>query len=248
MAEDIRILTSFLNHRKRKKLRKNLGSLSDTYLLNFWLTVRMAQPDGNIADWDEADIAEAAGWIKKNPEPLIKALVNAGLLDTLDGGGYHPHNWERHQGYAVGAEERSRQGKYKANLRWAREHYNPQCTGQCTGQCHQQCQLQCIEQCNFYTSGNAPLPSPLPLPSPNPLPDPLPLPDPSPDIILRRAISGGGNERDKNWGLYEYFCNGCDSEGVMLETNGAVEVKVICEACNKGTLHYLPDETTEGSG
>ena len=62
MNTDIRVSTSFKGHRKRLRLRRMIGDRSDSYLIDFWITVAMDCPTGILDGWDEMDIADAAGW------------------------------------------------------------------------------------------------------------------------------------------------------------------------------------------
>lgn len=106
MNKDIRISTSFKGHRKRKRLQRLLGSNSDSYLIDLWLTVAMDCPSGELKGWDETDIADAAGW-NKDPLLFVDALVSTRWLEKNISGNYSIHDWVEHNGYASDSEKRS---------------------------------------------------------------------------------------------------------------------------------------------
>ena len=120
MNTDIRLLISFKNHRKRKRLRMILGPDSTDYLIDLWLTVAEQRPDGVLTDWDEFDIAVAAGW-QKEPRELVDALLETKWINKPNGC-YKIHDWDEHQGWACGAKKRSDVAKKAAEARWEKRY------------------------------------------------------------------------------------------------------------------------------
>ena len=141
---DIRVLTSFKGHRKRRKLKRLIGPGATDYLIDFWITVALDRPTGDLSGWDECDIADAAGWPEdKDPNELVNALVDCKWLDKTEDG-YHPHNWEVHQAWACNADKRSAKARHASNKRW-------------------EMRLACSED----AQSNPPSPTPTPTPIPN---------------------------------------------------------------------------------
>ena len=117
MNSDIRILTSFLTSRKRKKLRAILGDRSDSYLIDLWLQAAINRPKGTLHDMTAEDVALDGGW-SGDPAVFVDALIRCGFLDLTEAGEYALHDWAQHQPWAVGAEERSIKAKKAAAARW----------------------------------------------------------------------------------------------------------------------------------
>jgi hypothetical protein len=128
---DIRISTSFLNHRKRKKLRQILGDRSDGYLIDLWINTAINRPKGILYDMDKADIALDAGWDGR-AGLFVDSLVEVGFLD-FDGEWFKLHDWGKHQSWAVNAEERSEQARKAALTRWqSNQDADSRKAGQCS--------------------------------------------------------------------------------------------------------------------
>jgi hypothetical protein len=116
MNTDIRISTSFLNHRKRKKLQQILGVGSTDYLIDLWINTAINRPKGILYDMDKDDIALDAGWDGK-ADYFVDVLLQVGFLD-YDGEWFKLHDWAKHQSWAVNADERSEQARKAALARW----------------------------------------------------------------------------------------------------------------------------------
>lgn len=129
MNTDIRISTSFLNHRKRKKLRHILGPGSTGYLIDLWINTAVNRPKGILYDMDKADIALDAGWEGKAGQ-FVDTLLEVGFLD-YDGEWFRLHDWDQHQSWAINAEERSKQARNAANTRWGGNNTGSNGVGQC---------------------------------------------------------------------------------------------------------------------
>ena len=124
MNSDIRILTSFLTSRKRKKLRTILGDRSDSYLLDLWLQAAISRPKGILHDMTAEDVALDAGW-EGDADQFVSALQRCGFLDLTEAGEYALHDWAQHQPWAVGAEDRSLKAKKAAAARWGMSEDDP---------------------------------------------------------------------------------------------------------------------------
>jgi len=124
MNSDIRILTSFLTSRKRKKLRAILGDRSDSYLIDLWLQAAINRPKGILSGMTAEDVALDGGW-SGDPAVFVDALIRCGFLDLTEAGEYALHDWAQHQPWAVGAEERSLKAKKAAAARWGMSEDDP---------------------------------------------------------------------------------------------------------------------------
>ena len=111
MPHDIRIPYSFLNHRKRRRLRKLLGDRSDSYLIDLWLTTALSGKwDGVLKGMKEEDIAEEVGYEGDSAE-FCKALVEAGFIKQNGSGVYFIHDWAEHQDYIYKTPNRIERGR-----------------------------------------------------------------------------------------------------------------------------------------
>ena len=117
MNKDIRVLTSFKNHRKRVRLKMVLGESGTDYLIDLWLTAAEDRPDGVLTGWDEIDIAISCGW-PGEPQKIVDALIETKWLDRLEDGTYALHDWVDHNGYASSADQRSDKARFSNLKRW----------------------------------------------------------------------------------------------------------------------------------
>jgi len=181
MNKDIRVLTSFKGHRKRKRFKLVLGDAGATdYLIDLWLTAAEDRPDGILAEWDEIDIALSCGW-EGEPKKLIDALVETKWLDVLEDGTYALHDWSTHNAYAADAKARSEAARGAAKARWDRKlgrtKKKPAIQAEQCDNDADSCDSNADampEQCDSDADampkpekGNAPSPSPSPSPSRN---------------------------------------------------------------------------------
>ena len=216
MNTDIRLLVSFKNHRKRKRLKMLLGPGSTDYLIDIWLTAAEDRPDGILTSWDELDIAIAAGW-EEDPAALVDALVKTKWIDKDSDGTYLLHDWEEHQGWACGAKARSSAAKKAANIRWAKRLGQP-------------------ETCEPDSDSNASAlrphqeriaPSPIPSPKPSPSLKPCASGDAplKPEIFYetkkKKKLSGKRLESfEQFWSAFSYKKGRAEAADVWLEIPG----------------------------
>ena len=153
MSIDIRIKTTFKDHRKRKKLAARLGPAGVLALIDLWLTTAETHPTGVLDGYTAEDIEIDAGWTGERGA-FAKAAAECGFLE-LTSSGYALHDWPDHQQYIIHAPERAALAKRAAGMRWAsRLHAARMPTA-------------CAENADVMPLGNAPSPTP----SPTPIPD-----------------------------------------------------------------------------
>lgn len=116
MISDIRVSVLLRRHRKRRRLEKLIGAGAVGYLVDLWIATAVSRPDGVLAGWGPADIAEEVDWTG-DPEILIGALVESGFIDRRDDGVVVVHDWMVHQGWASGSAGRSNLARMKALIR-----------------------------------------------------------------------------------------------------------------------------------
>lgn len=197
MTKDIRIAFSFLDHRKRRKLRQLLGPGSTDYLLNLWLSTAMNHPDGVLGGMDEGDVALEAHW-DGDANTFVQAMLDAGFLDKTDNG-YALHDWREHQGFVIHAHERQEKARKAADARW---HKKNAATCNADGNASNQSQnaVSNAQEQTGNAGGNASSVlsnAPSPIPSPSPIPNPVPNPIPSPNPSLSTGHEREGHEREQ---------------------------------------------------
>ncbi len=167
MVKDIRIKTSFKDHRKRKKGNMILGlqkSITD-YVLDLWLATAENHPDGILDGMDEINIALEAGW-EGNANQFIEALIVSGFLEKNGSGIFKIHDWDEHQPWVIGSKERSERARRAALIK----HHG--CEPDADGM---------PDACDPQTTRTAPSPSPSPSPKPIDTPNGVSSPDASGD-------------------------------------------------------------------
>ena len=119
MVDDIRILTNFVNHPKRKRLKRKLGEGYLDYLLDLWIAVALNRPSGVLHGWTHEDIADYAGW-EGDANVFVQALHDTRWLDVHsrdEGNVYKCHDWPEHQPWVVGAEARKDKARLAALIK-----------------------------------------------------------------------------------------------------------------------------------
>lgn len=99
-----------------------LGPGAGEYLIDLWITAAQDRPSGVLEGWDDLDVADAADWPEdKDPAQLIDALIKCGWFKADDAGEvvrpYTLNDWTDHQGYVVGAPDRSNKARIAALIR-----------------------------------------------------------------------------------------------------------------------------------
>ena len=208
MNTDFRVCINLLRHQKGRKLRRRLGMAGIGYLIGVWAYFTEFYPKGEAPRSNDliADIEDAAFW-DGEPGALIATLAEIGLLD-LDDETIAVHNWEEHNAYAAGAEDRSESARKAAQAKWnktakpMRPASNPQCAPQPT-RSETAMPAASEPQCDPQPIRNAPFPFPSPSPSPSPFPffpsaDSEPAPLTTTEAPKKEKKGGGGEEAIPN--------------------------------------------------
>lgn len=133
MNTDIRLKTSFRDHRKRKKLQRKLGAEGVLAFIDLMLMAAQSRPDGVLIGMDQEDIALDANW-EGEAKVLVDTLVSTGLLDILPDDIYAIHDWQDHNAYVANAPKRSEAARKAAQAKWDKkrnaDRINPHCDSQ----------------------------------------------------------------------------------------------------------------------
>lgn len=108
MSNDIRLNVDFFLHHKTKKLKRRLGADAVLTLIMLFCYAGKERTDGILKGMDAEDIADAVNW-RGEPDVLVSTLCDIGFLEQCEEGIYSIHDWEEHNSWASGQEER--QGK-----------------------------------------------------------------------------------------------------------------------------------------
>lgn len=95
------------------------GNAAPFSLISLWVYAARNKPDGFLDNMDSFDIEIASNWTGQ-PNQLFDALVKCKFLTVADEG-YYLHDWEIHQPYASGAEERSAKARFAILARHNRD-------------------------------------------------------------------------------------------------------------------------------
>lgn len=104
----IELHQSLPGHRKTMRLRRALKlcqAQAVGHLCMLWLWCLDNCPDGNTANLDDCEIAEAAGYTGKDPSVFVLALREAGFIDP-DG---YVHDWNTYAGKLIDKREQNAQ-------------------------------------------------------------------------------------------------------------------------------------------
>ena len=82
------------------------------HLVMLWLWALEVTPKGDLSGFRDAEIAEAAGWTRRDKECFVRALIEAGFLET----DYRIHDWDDYAGDLLMRREKDRLRKQKQRL------------------------------------------------------------------------------------------------------------------------------------
>lgn len=120
MTDDFRLSTSFLTHRKTKRLRRRLGADGVLGLIALWAWAARERWTGDLTGLTDEDIEESADW-QGEPGALVAALTAPGsTFITGEPGARKLHEWAEHNPYAATKGARIAKGKRAAEERWKR--------------------------------------------------------------------------------------------------------------------------------
>ncbi|MFW9872558.1 MAG: hypothetical protein ACFFG0_05595, partial [Candidatus Thorarchaeota archaeon] len=151
MNQDFRVSTDFWDHHKTVRLKKELGYAGIEALQRLWSYTAKFRPNGYLTNMDNIDIAIACKW-EGDADRLVEVLSNKKYpWIEKNGDHYKLHNWEKRNGFAVHAEERSEKARKAANKRWEK---------------NQQDNANSMRQAMLTdATSNAPSPTPTPTPT-----------------------------------------------------------------------------------
>ncbi len=242
MNTDIRVKISLMGSRKLKKLIKAL-EIEEAHAIGLltclWVRTGIDSPKGILKDWDEQDIADAAGW-NNGASDFVKALKETRWID-YDGKKkcYKIHDWETHQSWACHADERSERARNAVNARWGQS-YTDSNTGSNSGS-NSGSNTPILSSPSPYPSNTSPDPKPLPPPSqdrnlPNPAPVPSPILDLSSPPPSGKSNSIPFYEGEDITDVYWYECKNCHVEH-RVKCGSKYEVSFRCPDCGDMAIH-----------
>ena len=83
------------------------------HLVMLWLWTLEVAPKGSLEGFTDAEIAEGAGWMRRDKGMFVWALMEAGFLDC----DYRIHDWEEYAGGLLLRRETDRLRKREERLR-----------------------------------------------------------------------------------------------------------------------------------
>jgi hypothetical protein len=125
----IKVMRGAPAHRKFRKLARSLGvsrfeALGVTVAL--WNLCDEKYPFGTLAGLDAESLADSIGIDHIDPDDLLKALVDAGLIDNADDG-LVVHGWMDDGRSGAAAQKRSERAKKGAHARHHKDRSSPDC-------------------------------------------------------------------------------------------------------------------------
>ena len=180
--EDYRIKVGFLDHWKIQELQEQLGAEAVLCLMRLYefCTITASRHDGRLSGMSTKAIERTARWTGKSDE-LYYALRNCRLID-LGGDDTFLHDFDQHNPWVTGGDDRKEKAKKAASARWEKKKAKEN-KGVCSN-----------DKAAYAKSESSICPVSLPPPSPYlPLPSPDPLPPPKSKPICRDE-----NEKDSN--------------------------------------------------
>ena len=116
MANDARLNTGILQHPKIKKLGRKFGPQGPLSFIALILWVAGNRPDGDLMGMDADDIEIAIDW-PLVPGELVGTLLHLRLVDEVAPNHYVIHDWEEHNPWVAGSEDRSERARYNALIK-----------------------------------------------------------------------------------------------------------------------------------
>ena len=110
MSKDIRISTSFWEHRKTVKLIRVLGIEAAVSLQKLWMWAASNRPDGDLSGLDTEDLEICAKW-DVEPGALVDNLKSLRFIDGEDGS-LSLHGWIEHNPWALESKTLSDRGRF----------------------------------------------------------------------------------------------------------------------------------------
>ncbi len=132
MSNDARLNTGILQHPKSKKLNRKFGPQGPLSFIALILWAAANRPDGDLAGMDADDIELAIDW-PLDPGIFFEALIQLRLLDEIEPGHYLIHDWQDHNPWAAGSENRSQQARFAALVKRYGRAKAEQMIQQCSG-------------------------------------------------------------------------------------------------------------------
>ena len=177
MKLDARIAVALPQHPKMKRLIYRLGVEAAWRLVCLWLWARQNRSDGNLEGLSDEDLELAVDWPASNGK-LIEALATIGFLEGPEKK-RRLHDWEDHQPWSAGENDRSKSSKWSALVRHhgfeAAKAMMPDYYESHAEQCERYAKRTPKHANACDASANASkndAPSPSPSPSPSPIPTP----------------------------------------------------------------------------
>lgn len=115
MTTDARVSTALPSHPKTKKLMRRLGHGGAWKLICLFLWAAANKPSGDLSGMSDEDIELAVDWDGEEGA-FVSALVEVGFLDGQESG-RSIHDWQDHNRWALGAEERRDGARLAALIR-----------------------------------------------------------------------------------------------------------------------------------
>ncbi|WP_422477229.1 hypothetical protein [Pleomorphochaeta sp. DL1XJH-081] len=114
--DDMRLSLNFVDHPKVRKIIRRCGYEAFYGLIKLYSIAGRMYTDGLLKGFDLEDIEDLADWHGETGS-FGSTLVDVGLIDETEEG-FYLHDWEEHQPWIIGSEERSEKAKKAAEARW----------------------------------------------------------------------------------------------------------------------------------
>jgi hypothetical protein len=125
----IKVMRDAPSHRKFRKLARLLNISQFEALgitVTLWVLCDTKYPFGRLAGLDAESLADSIGIHHIDPDDLLKALVDAGLIDNTDDG-LVVHGWMDDGRSGAEAQKRSERAKKGAHARHHKDRSSPDC-------------------------------------------------------------------------------------------------------------------------